>query len=118
MSVQSIAGETRGEMSEENAPENASAAAPNDQPAQDSTAPKNTQAKVGGGVMGCGCLVMFAPLLLALAATAPGHNPFSEGDSQSGGTYLWGMLLTLPLGFAIGIGGLVTLIVGLVRRRK
>jgi hypothetical protein len=109
-------------MSEENAPDavpdEAPAAAPNDQPAQDSTAPKNTQAKVGGGVMGCGCLVMFAPLLLAFAGTAPGHNPFSESDSQSGGTYLWGMLLTLPLGFAIGIGGLATLIVGLVRRRK
>lgn len=117
MSVQKVAGETRGEMSEENAPE-AAEAEPNHQPADESTAPKNTQAKVGGGVMGCGCLVMFAPLLLALAATAPGHNPFSEGDSQSGGTYLWGMLLTLPLGFAFGIGGLVTLIVGLVRRRK
>lgn len=115
MSAQSVAGETRGEMSEENASEEA----PEAQPApQESAAPKNTQAKVGGGVMGCGCLVMFAPLFLALAATAPGHNPYSEGDAQSGGTYLWGMLLTLPLGFAIGIGGLVTLIVGLVRRRK
>ena len=108
-----------GELTEDTTPDDVSGDAPVEQPAPAGpTAPKNNQAKVGGGVMGCGCLVMFAPLLPALLATAPGHNPFSEGDSQSGGTYIWGMLLTLPLGFAIGLGGLITLIVGLVRRRK
>jgi hypothetical protein len=58
-------------------------------------------------VSGCGCLFAFIPIVFAFLATAPGHNMWSEGDSQSGGTYIWGMLFTLPIGFVGFIVGIV-----------
>ncbi|MEY2915577.1 MAG: hypothetical protein RL454_506 [Actinomycetota bacterium] len=58
-------------------------------------------------VSGCGCLFAFLPIVFAFLATAPGHNMWSEGDSQSGGTYIWGMMFTLPIGFVAFIVGIV-----------
>jgi hypothetical protein len=57
-----------------------------------------------------GAVVAFSPLAMAFLSTAPGHNWMSEGDSQSGGSYIWGMLITLPVGFVIGVVGLVKIV--------
>jgi hypothetical protein len=72
--------------------------------------------KTGGWLMLSGLLFALSPLVLAFLATKPGHNPWSEGDSQSGGTYLWAMLATLPLGTIITLAGFIVLMVGLVKR--
>lgn len=72
--------------------------------------PPMSKTRVGLIWLAAGAVVAFSPLAMAFFATAPGHNMWSEGDSQSGGTYIWGMLITLPLGFIIGVIGLVKII--------
>ena len=74
--------------------------------------------KAGGYTMGCGALIAFFPLILAFFSTAPGANMWSEGDSNSGGAALWLMMLTVPLGFIVGIVGLVIYLVGSSKRNK
>ena len=74
--------------------------------------------KVGAIIMASGVVVALSPLAMAFLATTPGHNMWSEGDSQSGGSYLWGMLMTLPLGLLIGLVGLVFIILGTVKPVK
>jgi TRAP-type C4-dicarboxylate transport system permease small subunit len=64
-----------------------------------------------------GLAFMFSPLFIAWATTAPGHNMWSEGDSQSGGSAIWGMLLTLPVGFCIIVTGAVIGIINLSRKQ-
>ena len=71
--------------------------------------------KVGGIIIGVGAVVAFSPLAMAFFSTTPGHNMWSEGDARSGGSYLWGMLITLPLGFVIGLVGLILLIIGSIK---
>ena len=61
-----------------------------------------------------GFVVAFFPLALAFFSTAPGHNWMSEGDSQSGGSYIWAMLVSLPIGFVIGLVGFIRIIIKLV----
>lgn len=74
--------------------------------------------KVGAIIMASGVVVALSPLAMAFFATAPGHNMWSEGDSRSGGSYLWGMLMTLPLGLLIGLVGLVFIILGTIKPVK
>ena len=74
--------------------------------------------KVGAIIMASGVVVALSPLAMAFFATTPGHNMWSEGDSQSGGSYLWGMLMTLPLGLLIGLVGLVFIILGTIKPVK
>ncbi len=50
--------------------------------------------------------VLFAPILIAFATTAPGANMFSEGDSNSGGSAIWLMFFSIPLSFFIFIAGI------------
>jgi hypothetical protein len=69
---------------------------------------------VGLGVCVIGVLIGFSPLILAIVQTAPGHNPFSEGDMGSGGASLWLMIATLPIGAGVIFVGLLTLFVGLL----
>jgi hypothetical protein len=79
---------------------------------------KNTLAIIGGILMLASGLFTFSPLAIAALNTQPGHNMWSEGDSGSGGSAIWLMLFTLPLGFMGGVTGLVLLIVGLVKASK
>lgn len=61
-------------------------------------------------------LIAFSPLALAYLTTPAGGNMWSEGGS-GGGSAIWLMILTLPLG---GIGllvSLILLIVGLATKR-
>jgi hypothetical protein len=74
--------------------------------------------KAGGYTMGCGVLIVFFPLILAFFSTAPSANMWSEGDSNSGGSALWLMMLTIPLGFIVGIVGLAMYLVGSSKRNR
>jgi len=64
-------------------------------------------AKAGGYTLGCGALIAFFPMIIAWFETAPGANMWSEGDSNSGGAVLWLMMLTVPIGFFVGLIGLI-----------
>ena len=75
-------------------------------------------AKAGGYTMGCGALIAFFPMILAWFETAPGANMWSEGDSNSGGAALWLMMLTVPVGFVVGIVGLIMFISGSSKRNR
>jgi hypothetical protein len=61
----------------------------------------------GGYTMGCGALIAFFPMIIAWFETAPGSNMWSEGDPNSGGAVLWLMMLTVPIGFFVGLIGLI-----------
>lgn len=43
---------------------------------------------------------------------------WSESDPNSGGTYLWGLLLTLPVGTVITVTGLIIATVQTIRYRR
>ena len=79
---------------------------------------REQSARNGIVVMVIGAVLAFFPILMAILNTAPGHNWMSEGDSQSGGAYIWLMLFTLPIGSTIGIFGLVKLIQARNSRRQ
>jgi hypothetical protein len=66
----------------------------------------------GISFMALGALVAFSPIFIAISKTSPGSNWMSEGDSNSGGAYLWLLMFTLPIGGVIGIYGLVKLLQG------
>ena len=59
---------------------------------------------LGWGVVAL--LVMFFPVFLAFANTAPGANIFSEGDPNSGGAAIWLMMFTIPAAFFIVIAAI------------
>ncbi len=81
---------------------------PQDETNKVSTADKSS--KAGRVLIVIGAVVAFFPILIAILNTAPGHNWMSEGDPQSGGTAIWLMIFTLPIGGLIGLIGLVKLI--------
>ncbi len=74
--------------------------------------PVSSNARKGLWTMYWAALIAFSPIGLAALATAPGHNMWSESDSQSGGSVIWLMLLTIPVGLIMGIVGLVMAISG------
>jgi hypothetical protein len=78
---------------------------------------REQSARNGIVLMVTGAVVAFFPILIAILNTAPGHNWMSEGDSQSGGSAIWLMLFTLPLGSIFGIVGLVKLVMALSSKR-
>ena len=55
----------------------------------------------GAAGIAIGVLVIIGPMLAAFGSTSSGANPFSEGDSSSGGSTIWLMFLSIPLGLAI-----------------
>jgi len=65
------------------------------------------------------CLVLgglafaFSPVAIAFLATPPGGNMYSEGGG-GGGAAIWLMILTLPVGAAVAMFGLVTMIGGVI----
>ena len=61
-------------------------------------------------------IVFFSPLLIASATTPSGGNMWSEGG-DGGGSAIWLMILTVPLGGIAFIASLVMLIVGLATKR-
>ncbi len=67
--------------------------------------------KSGGITMGCGAIFAFFPMIIAMISTAPGSNMWSEGDSNSGGSALWLMMFTFPI-------GLIMMIVGAGKAKK
>ena len=78
---------------------------------------KKTQLIIGASAFVGAFLVAFSPLALAFLSTPPGGNMWSEGG-DGGGSAIWLMILTLPLGLVIGIVGLVFLIMGLVTKSQ
>lgn len=72
--------------------------------------------KSGSILMVLAVVIAFSPLAMAFLNTAPGHNMWSEGDSQSGGSAIWLMFATIPLGGILGIVGFVMLISGLMKK--
>ena len=65
----------------------------------------NRKNLVGRWLSGGGCLFALLPIPIAILTTPIGGNMFSTGG-DGGGTALFGLLLTLPLGavaFVIGI---------------
>jgi hypothetical protein len=79
---------------------------------------KNNKLTIAGAITLAGSfLFAFSPLALAYFSTPAGGNMWSEGGN-GGGTAIWLMLFTLPLGFLTGVTGLVLLIVGLVQKSK
>ena len=66
--------------------------------------------KSGKRTMGCGLIFAFLPIPLAALATSPGSNMWSESDPKSGGAGLWALIVTLPIGFLIGMVGLIMVI--------
>lgn len=84
----------------------------------DPTGAGNASVKAGLIMLVLGLVIAVSPVLMAVVSTAPGHNMWSESDSQSGGSALWLLLMTIPLGGILGLVGLVMLIVGALRPPK
>ncbi|CAB4929509.1 unannotated protein [freshwater metagenome] len=82
---------------------------------EDPAQPHTSNKYLGRIISAAGILVMIAPVLIAVATTPPGHNMFSEGDSQSGGSAIWLVLLTFPLGGAAALTGAI---IGIIRRSR
>jgi uncharacterized membrane protein len=78
--------------------------------------PLSSKVKRGIWLLAAGIVFAFSPIPLAYFTTAPGHNWMSEGDSQSGGSYMWAMIITLPLGLVTALVGLVTLILAMIQQ--
>lgn len=61
-----------------------------------------TAGPLAGGVgITLGALVTVLPIFGVMSSTSSGANPFSEGDSSSGGSFIWLMIFTVPIGVAI-----------------
>lgn len=76
--------------------------------------PANT-VKSGKTLIGCGTIFAFFPLIVAMVTTAAGSNMWNESDPNSGGAGLWALIVTLPIGFIVGLIGLIMYLTG---RRK
>ena len=61
---------------------------------------------LGRWLAGGGCLFALAPIALAMLATPIGGNMFSTGG-DGGGAALFFLLVTLPIGGALSIVGLI-----------
>ncbi len=59
----------------------------------------------GCSIAGCGLILAFFPILIAFISTSSGHNMFNESDSSSGGTALWALIVTVPIGLLIALIG-------------
>ena len=81
--------------------------APNSPQSMDSDIELNKKRMRSGGITAAiGIVLAFSPIGLAYLS-APGGNFMSEGSG--GGAVMWLMILTLPLGAAIAIAGLIRL---------
>ena len=67
---------------------------------------KNKMNTVGRWLSGGGCLFALLPVPIAILTTPIGGNMFSTGG-DGGGTALFGLILTLPLGAVAFVIGLV-----------
>ena len=54
----------------------------------------------------------FAPLAIAFLSTPPGGNMFSEGGS-GGGSAIWLMFITIPVGAILALIGVVRTLTGI-----
>ena len=71
-----------------------------------------------GAILSIGGIAFaFSPIALAILATPPGGNPFSEGGG-SGGSAIWFMILTLPVGGFASIVGLFFMLGGILHTMK
>ncbi|MDE2387150.1 MAG: hypothetical protein KGL77_05595 [Actinomycetales bacterium] len=69
-------------------------------------------------VISLGALTVIAPLFYASATTSSSSNWLSEGDSSSGGSAIWLMILTVPLGIAIIFAGIAVWRAGIARAKN
>lgn len=69
---------------------------------------------IGGCLTVLSPLFAFSPLAMAYLATPPGGNMWSEGGN-GGGSAIWLMFMTIPLGFLGLLAGIIVLIIGLVK---
>lgn len=69
-------------------------------------------------VIALGALTIVAPLFYASATSSPNSNWLSEGDSSSGGSAIWLMILTVPLGIAMIFIGLAVRRSGIARAKN
>lgn len=56
----------------------------------------------------------FAPLAIAFLSTPPGGNMFSEGGN-GGGSAIWLMFITIPVGAVLALIGVVRTLIGISR---
>ena len=70
--------------------------------------PMSSLAKAGLWTLIAGVLIGLSPIAIAFFSSL-GGNMY---DETGGGAALWLLFMTLPLGFLIGIVGLILLIVG------
>ncbi len=66
----------------------------------------NRKNRVGRWLSGGGCLFALAPIAIAILTTPIGGNMFSTGG-DGGGTALFLLLVTLPVGLIASVIGLV-----------
>jgi hypothetical protein len=79
---------------------------------------KEPGARVWGfRVMLAGLVIGLSPLPLALLFSIGCENPFDE-SACAGAVALWGLAVSLPIGFLVFIAGLVFWIVAIVRKPK
>ncbi len=79
---------------------------------------RDPRARVWGfRVMLAGLVIGLLPLPLALLFSIGCENPFDE-SSCAGAVALWGLAVSLPIGFLVFIAGLVFWIVAIVRKPK
>ena len=75
---------------------------PQPQPQPSPTVQIKSAGPLAGGIgITLGALVTVLPIFGVLGSTSSGANPFSEGDSSSGGSAIWLMIFTVPFGVAI-----------------
>jgi hypothetical protein len=72
------------------------------------------KAIIGAVILVASVVFTFSPLLIAFLSTPPGGNMFSEGG-DGGGSAIWLMFMTIPIGFAGTIVGLVITISGVTK---
>lgn len=65
-----------------------------------------------------GAFTIIAPLFYASATTSSNSNWLSEGDSSSGGSAIWLMILAVPLGIAMIFVGLAVWRAGIARAKN
>lgn len=79
---------------------------------------RDPRARVWGfRVMLAGLVIGLLPLPLALLFSIGCENPFDE-SACAGAVALWGLAVSLPIGFLVFIAGLVFWIVAIVRKPK
>ena len=83
---------------------------------------QNGQLRKGGApgiaLIVLGAVTTVAPLFYASATTSSSSNWLSEGDNSSGGSAIWLMILTVPLGIAMIFVGIAVWRAGIARAKN